>query len=537
MPKPFRWLPKSRWLRWLVVGALTGFCLLVVLGLSGFLLFRSPTFRMWLFAAIMSRQVHGQLEGLREPNLSPEETALLTTNALALRSAAELFATTNVWSVHLHFTSNQWAALGPKRVPPMPDFLQPDGTILLRNTKASRPGVAGVFGFDLPWSRGSLAFGDSTFTNVAARFKGNGTFLGAVRSYKRSFKLDLNKHGKSLGLAGRTTLNFGNLSADLSYLSDALAYEFFREAGVPASRTAFARLLLTIEGRFPERLLGLYVFVENPDAEWAREQFGVEGVALFKPVTYELFKDLGADWKAYSGIYDPKTKTTPKHERRVIDLARLTTHASEDDFAARIGEFLDFDAFARFLACETILANFDGILNTGQNYLIYLDPRTDRFGFIPWDLDHSWGEFPFAATADERERASIWHPWLGENRFLGRVMGVLAFRDRYRAEMERLLSTQFVPERLSRRLDELAAVVRPFIAEESAHRLAQFELAVSDRFTEGPRDGNPFDANRPVFQLKRFFHARATSVREQLDGRSEGVVLTRKPPGRRSEKR
>jgi spore coat protein H len=220
----------------------------------------------------------------------------------------------------------------------------------------------------------------------------------------------------------------------------------------------------------------------------------------------------------------------------VIDLARLTTHASEADFAARIGEFLDLDAFARFLACETILANFDGILNTGQNYLIYLDPRTDRFGFIPWDLDHSWGEFPFAATADERERASIWHPWLGENRFLERLMGVPTFRDRYRAEMERLLSTQFVPERLSRRLDELAAVVRPFIAEESAHRLTQFELAVSDRVTGGPRDGNPFDANRPVFQLKRFFHARAASVREQLDGRSEGVVLTRKPPGRRSEK-
>jgi spore coat protein H len=279
------------------------------------------------------------------------------------------------------------------------------------------------------------------------------------------------------------------------------------------------------------------VLVENPDSAWARKQFGTPDVALFKPVTYELFHDLGSDWTAYAGIYDPKTKPAPQQQRRVIEFARMVTHASDTEFAVRVGEFLDLDEFARFLACEVMLANYDGILNTGQNYFLYLDPRTDRFGFIPWDLDHSWGEFPFVGTAEERVRASISRPWLGQNRFIERVLAVKSFRERYRSELARLLETQFVPERLRRRLDELAAVVRPFIAEESSKRLAQFDLAVSDRFTDGPRDGNPFDSNRPVFQLKRFFAARATSVREQLEGKSDGVVLTRKSPNQRNEKR
>ena len=536
VPKLFGWLPKKRWLRWLVLAALSGFCLAVTLAVSAFLLFRSPTFRVWLFTTMMSRQARKPVEAPREPSLSPEEAVRLTTNALALRAASELFRTTNVWAAHLRFSSNQWVALGPKHVPPMADFMRPDGTILLRNTNASRAGVAGVFGFDLPWSRGELVFGSATFTNVAVRFKGNGTFLGGLRSYKRPFKVDLDKHAKSQRLAGRSTLNFGNLSADLSFLSDALAYEFFRQAEVPAPRTAFARLLLTIDGQFEERLLGLYVLVENPDASWTREQFGTADVALFKPVTYELFHDLGGDWTAYAGIYDPKTKTTTQQQRRVIEFARLVTHASDTEFAARVGEFLDLDEFARFLACEVMLANYDGILNTGQNYFLYLDPRTDRFGFIPWDLDHSWGEFPFVGTAEERVLASISRPWLGENRFIERMLAVQSFRERYRSELARLLETRFVPERLNRRLDELATVVRPFIAEESSKRLAQFDLAVSDRFTEGPRDGNPFDANRPVFQLKRFFAARAASVREQLEGKSEGVVLTRKSPGQRNDK-
>ena len=526
----FRWLPKSRWKRYVVLTVIGGFALLLMLVVGGYFLWRIPKVQSLLITAMFNLQLRQPLETPPAPSLPREAAAGLLTNATALLSAGELFRPTNVWAVQLSFTSNQWAALGPKNVPPVPGFIRPDGSVILRNTNASRAGVAGVLGLDLPWSQSSVEFGNVMFTNVGMRFKGNGTLLGALRTHKRSFKIDLNKHLKSQQFVGRKTFNFGNLSADLSFLSDALAYEFYRDAGVPASRTAFARLLLTIDGRFDGRLLGLYVMVENPDAEWAREQFGVDGITLFKPVTYELFKDLGDDWTAYEGIYDPKTKTKPKHHRRVIELAKFVTAASDSDFAGRAGEFIDLDEFARFLACEVVLSNYDSILDNGQNFLLYLDPRTDKFGFIPWDLDHSWGEFPLIGTADLRERVSLWHPWVGENRFIERMLAVEPFRERYRREIERLLAALFVPERLNRRLDQLAAVVRPFIAEESTNRLAKFEITVADKWSDGSRDGNPFDPNRPVFQLKRFFVARAESVKRQLEDKTAGVELARKPP-------
>jgi len=56
-----------------------------------------------------------------------------------------------------------------------------------------------------------------------------------------------------------------------------------------------------------------------------------------------------------------------------------------------------------------ILANYDGILFDGQNFYLYLDPKSQKFGFIPWDLDSCWGAFELGIT-EERERASIWHP-------------------------------------------------------------------------------------------------------------------------------
>ena len=531
MTRVFGWLPRARWKRWLIFTAIAGYLLfvgLVTLVVTAFFLWRNPNVQGWVMVTILRHQSHEPVVMPPAPRLSPEEAVALSTNALAIQSAAQLFQPTNVWDVHVLFTSNQWARLGPNIIPPVPGFVRPDGSVTLRNPKASRNGLAGVFGLDLPWSEADLEFGNAVFRDVAARFKGNGTFVDSQRTYKRPFKLELKKHVKGQVLAGRATLNFHNLTADASCLRDTLAYEFFREAGVPASRTAFARLRLTVQGRMDDRLLGLYVLVENPDAAWAREQFGIEGVALFKPVTYDLFKDLGDDWAAYQGIYDPKTKLKPSQSRRLIALAKFLTHSTDRALADRIGQFIDLDQFARFLACQVLLSNYDGPLSNGQNFLLYLDPRTELFGFIPWDLDHSWGEFGFIGSLEQREHASIWHPWVGDNRFLERMLTVPDVRERYRRQLEHLRATLFLPDRLSRRVDELVPIVRPFIREESAARLRKFEREVGQYRVETPADDGKSSPAQPGYSLKRFFAIRADSVTQQLDGRSEGVILTRR---------
>jgi len=364
------------------------------------------------------------------------------------------------------------------------------------------------------------------YRNVAVRFKGNGTFVEAQRSYKRPFKIDLGKGAANRKLGNRRVLNLHNLAADKSFLSDTLAYEFFREAGVPAPRTAFARVRLSREGAFEGRLLGLYLLAENLDEDWAREFFGVERMSLFKPVTTEPFEYLGEDWSAYEGIYDPKTAVGPWQQQRLIDLARLVTCADQATFAARIGDLIDLDEFARFLACEAMVANYDGILNTGQNYLLYLNPWGGHFGFVPWDQDHSWGEFGMVGTTDQRARANVWRPWLGENRFLERMLTLGAFRQRYRQELEWLRAHLFVPERLGRRIDALAEVVRPFVAEESSERLGRFERATGGTMV-AHSEGKPAKPGPPVHSYKQFFTARARSVGAQLAGQEVGVVLSR----------
>jgi RNA polymerase sigma factor (sigma-70 family) len=520
-----RTLNTLAWLRWrrrLVMGMLTVGVLITIPGaIAVYLDSFSGYSRLRSERILWSMRLLGwwQMRELARP--WPSNAATPRLDARALHNAQDLYRTTNIWHAHLSFTREQWKALELRRIGPMPNFDRPEGLIFLRNPQARRSGVVGVLGFEFDWTRANFELGGVAFTNIAARVKGN---VRSLYQATRAYKVDLNKFVPDQKLGGRDELTFKSLVWDYSCLGAALGYEFFREAGVPAPRTAYAWLSISVATQWEQRPLGLYLMEEAVDNEFAAERFGSKATPVFKPVTYNLFEDLGDEWSAYAPIYDLKTKATPEQQRRVIDCARLVSSATDAEFAARVGDFLDLDELARFLACEVLLPCYDGILSDGQNFYMYLDPRSNKFGFIPWDLDSAWGAIWIAPKA-EQEQASIWHPWLGENRFIERVLAVEKFRGIYRAHLEDFLSRLYVPDRLYRRIDEIAAVIRDPIAAQSALRLDKFEQAVGWK----PVHRSPGELrdtfNRPAHELKRFIDHRAESVRRQLEGKSKGLIL------------
>lgn len=471
----------------------------------------------------------------------PDATAVhrekppLRRDVSSIRSASEFYQSTHVWDARIALSAAEWAAMQPKTIRAKADFNPPDGKFQLSNTNATRNGLLGAIGLDLEWTTGRVELGGQEFTNAAVRFKGNGTFLGALRSVKKPFKVDLSRGVKGRTLAEISTLNFGNLNGDFSCLCDTLAYEFFRTAGVPAPRTTFGHVTLSVENLWEARPLGLYVMVENVDRAFAKERFGTDNMGLFKPVTYSLFEYLGEDWGAYKGIYDPKLALSEVQQRRVIETAAFLTQAPGDEFARRASEYFDFDEVARFVAVNSLLSSYDGFLNNGQNFYMYLDPRSNRFGFIPWDLDRAWGEFPFTGSLADKEQASIEHPWVADHRLLERLFAIPEFKALYKQRLGEIFREHFVPARLQARVDALAPIVRAALVNDSELRLAKFEESIRDNWStnnpSGPADMSP---NRAAHQLKRFFTRRHQHVQAQLDGKETGVVFRiREMPGRK----
>jgi len=483
----------------------------------------------WRGPSFGSRRMGGPGEERDEPRPHPTNAwqALHSPRmAGALTRASDLFATTNVWTVHLRVEPDQWAAIEPRQIEPLERNRGSGGRFELRNPNARRSGLSGVRGLEFDWVRGEVRFEDLVFPEAGIRYKGNGTYLRSQSSDKRPFKVDLNRNVPGAALTGRTTLNFANLVTDDSGLHDALGYELYRAAGVPAPRTAYARLFVS-PGAPVTNYLGLYLLLENLDARFAEERFGTRSGAILKPVTTDLFRDLGEDWESYEAIYDPKTRIEPAQAARVIGFARLLTHADDAAFAAHAGEFLDFDAFARFLAVTVLLSSYDGFLTNGQNFYLWIDPATGRFHFLPWDLDNAWGRFGMVGSAMDRAHASVDRPWAGEHRLLERMLDVPEFRARYRAVLGELLDSVFVPDRLHQRVDTMAALLRPVFAEESPRRAARFGQAVTTTTLDESANEPGFGRRRAVHPLKWFIAERAASVRAQLAGDEDGIVLGR----------
>lgn len=424
--------------------------------------------------------------------------------------------------------------------------------------EGQRNGLSGAAGMTFEYVHADLEFAGARLTNVAVRFKGNGTFMGARMSDKKSLKVDLNEFVKGQKLAGLGKLNLHNNTTDASWMNEPLSYALYRAAGVPAPRTSYARVRVNAPGAHDNTYLGLYSIVENPDNNWAEANFGTKKGAIFKPVTPTLFRYLGDDWKAYNQIYDPKNDVTEKQKRRVQDFAKLLTDANDADFARRVSEFIDVDEFSRFMAVTVWLSTLDSILTLGQNYVVYLHPKTDKFQFVPWDLDHSFGNFGMQGGQDEREQLSIRKPWSGENRFFERVMGVSAVKDAYLARLKEFQGTIFQPERLAKQVDDVAKVIRDAVKEESAEKLERFDKVVAGEAVEmmmfggggprggdrGPGPGGPggdrggFGFGQPPKPIKGFVPARHASVAAQLAGKSEGLPIGERggpggPGGRR----
>ncbi|MBI4662580.1 MAG: CotH kinase family protein [Verrucomicrobia bacterium] len=62
-----------------------------------------------------------------------------------------------------------------------------------------------------------------------------------------------------------STLNLHNNATDAGFMNEVPTFRLFRDAGVPAPRTTFARVFVTVPRKHERRYFGLYTILENVD--------------------------------------------------------------------------------------------------------------------------------------------------------------------------------------------------------------------------------------------------------------------------------
>lgn len=286
------------------------------------------------------------------------------------------------------------------------------------------------------YTKATVKDGDKVFNSVGIHLKGAaGSFRGI--DDKPGLTLNMDKYVLDQRCRGMDKLHLANSVQDGSYLSELIAGELYRAAGVPASRVGHA--IVTINGK----RRGLYYLKEGYDSYFLDRSLGSHNGNFYDG---GFLREIDQPLQLISGKDDVKNHA---------DLKALHTAAKEQNPEQRfqkLDKVLDMDKFISYLVLQTITWDWDGYPMNRNNYRIYHDTKRDKLIFIPSGMDQLFG------NPDGPLQPGF------QGMVANAVMSTPEGKKRYLARMAEVLETIFKPDDLNKRLDELEQRVQPALA-------------------------------------------------------------------------
>ena len=281
------------------------------------------------------------------------------------------------------------------------------------------------------------------FEKVGLRKKG---FIGSQSSSRPSLKIKLNHTDKEQAIGGLTNLTMNNNKQDGSIVSQYMGYAVFNQAGSPAPRCAFAKV--TVNGKN----LGIYSHVESVRKPLLARGFGNDAGTLYEGTVVDFYED-------WEGSLEHKRGDDKPGREKIRQLIQLLE--SEEASEEAIGRLVDLDSFYRFWAIEGLLGFWDGYSGNANNFFIYLNPKTDRFHFMPWGADalfrkRSMLNFDFRAPVSVKTKGRVAY----------RLYQLPESRERYRKTLHGLLKEHWVEDKLLAECDRIEALIKPHLNRE-----------------------------------------------------------------------
>jgi hypothetical protein len=309
---------------------------------------------------------------------------------------------------------------------------------------------------------------DLTWNGITARNIGIRSRGGATRNgVKPGLRVDINRYLTDLEFLGLKAFSLDNMYSDSSLVRESVTMKMFEKMKLPASREAHARVYVNNE------YAGAYVIVEAIDRTFVERMFGAEegnvesGGYLFEYqwTSPYYFDYLGPGLEAYAALFKPQTRDTDSVVNiyaPIEEMIRTINESADDDFAAAVGKHLDLSQFMKYLAAETFMVEWDGLVGfAGMNNFNLYRSRSGLSQLIPKDKDAS------LANLDD---SVIFR--FDSNVLVRRAMMVPALREAYLEALRQCVILAGEPSSedprgwLEREVDRQATLVTPAIADD-----------------------------------------------------------------------
>ena len=351
----------------------------------------------------------------------------------------------------------------------------------------------------------TFRWGRHTLNNVGVRYKGNSS-SNPRQTHKRSFLVKFNEFTKDHRFLGLERVSFDNGVQFGSLFSEQLITAVLHDLGITAPRCNFAKLYLN--GRFH----GVYVNVERIDRVFLKTHFTDASGALYKVdeggpgANLAPFPSQPGENDRRRHTFEPKSKSASPEARDVLELISRIHNTPPKDFSQALHDNLEVDDFLQTMAVLLFAGAFDQLTGWNpHNYYLYHQPRTDRWHYIPWDLDVGFADNAFGRLPILTQWNAAWPiPGGPPKPLIQRIVDDPQLLARYRRFADQILEQHFHPKIMLPRIDALYARIKADLEKDPfPHRRAT-----------NPEDQS-FDSI--IASFKQFVRQRYALARAQLN--------------------
>ena len=315
-----------------------------------------------------------------------------------------------------------------------------------------------------------------TVQNVGLRLRGNTSLTSA----KKSFKVSFNAFVSGQKYQSEKKINFNGAHNDPTMIREKLFYDVWNRAGMPERKTAFA--MLFINGEY----MGLYTAIEEFDKDWLDDTYG-ENDGNFYKCTYpasleyinanqQTYKDIASSSASGGRAYDLQTNQTADDYTDLVTLMSKLNQPVTGLFEDSIRKYINVEGYMKALAIDVVTGNWDNYAYNKNNYFLYHNIATNKFEFITYDTDNTFGVD--WVGEDWAERAP--DTWPKANRPLAnKLLSVTNFRYIFHSYLDTLIREIVHPDTIFPYIDQLEALITPF-AEADLYRTYDYGYTVAD---------------------------------------------------------
>jgi len=297
-----------------------------------------------------------------------------------------------------------------------------------------------------------------TVENIGFRLRGN-TSRGAN---KKSFKISFNTFEQGRQWKKLEKLNLNGEHNDPTVTRSKLGWDILRAFEVPAPRCNHVELYLN------NQYVGLYANVEQIDEEFVESRFGNKDGNLYKclwPADLTFKRTNPGAYKIGDfghRTYDLKTNKAADDYSDLANFITILNNTPDEDLVCELEKVFNVDSYLKAMIFDIVSANWDGPIVNKNNFYLYHNTATDKFEYIPFDIDNTFGIDWFGEDWASRD---IYNYAGGnpERPIYNRIISIPEYRDRFsfyfKEFIDQYLQTDSLTTYLYQKRDLLASSI------------------------------------------------------------------------------